>query len=188
MIRAVLWLSIAFFPISEIALTIVRHSHGTTARGADRGSMLVNWLAITLGIGLAIAAEWVRTARMGLPREMVAWLGFALIVCGLVIRWTAIFTLGRFFTVDVAVHDQHTVVQTGVYRFARHPSYTGMMLVFVGMGLAFYNWLSLVCLLLPISLAVGNRIRHEERTLAAALGAPYVEYCARTKRLIPWVF
>jgi len=187
MIRAVLWVSIAFFPISEIVLTIVRRS-GKNARGADRGSMLVNWLAIGLGVGLAIAAEWVRAARMDLPRELVAWLGLAFIICGLVIRWTAIFTLGRFFTVDVAIHDRHAVVQTGVYRFARHPSYTGMMLVFVGTGLAFYNWLSLLCLLLPITLAVANRIRHEERTLVAALGAPYIEYCARTKRLIPGVF
>jgi protein-S-isoprenylcysteine O-methyltransferase Ste14 len=186
--RAALWLAVLFFPVSELILAAARHSRGTTARAIDRGSLWINWAGITAGVGLAIASEWVRSARMALPVHLVVWLALACIVVGLAVRWTAIITLGRLFTVDVAIHDEHPVVQHGLYRFVRHPSYSGMMLAFVGVGLAFYNWLSLVALLVPVSLVVANRIRHEERTLLDTLGAPYAEYCARTKRLVPGVF
>jgi protein-S-isoprenylcysteine O-methyltransferase Ste14 len=49
----------------------------------------------------------------------------------------------------------------------------------------FANWLSLLVLMVPISLAVFNRIAKEERALLAALGPSYAAYCARTKRLFP---
>jgi len=57
--------------------------------------------------------------------------------------------------------------------------------VLLGLGVYSASWLSLVVLLVPITAAVVNRIVKEEAVLLAALGAPYAEYCARTKRLIP---
>jgi protein-S-isoprenylcysteine O-methyltransferase Ste14 len=112
-------------------------------------------------------------------------LALVLMAGGLTIRWSAILTLGRFFTVDVAIQPQQPVIQTGPYRFVRHPSYAGLLFSFVGLGVYFGSWLSLVVLLVPITAAVVNRILKEEAALLVALGAPYAEYCARTKRLIP---
>ena len=96
--------------------------------------------------------------------------------------------LGRYFTTDVAVQRQQPVIRTGPYRFVRHPSYAGALAAFVGIGVFMSDWLSIVCLLVPITLVFLNRIRVEERALLATLGAPYADYCARTKRLIPGVF
>ncbi len=70
----------------------------------------------------------------------------------------AILTLGRLFTVNVAIQADHSVVETGLYRFVRHPSYVGLLLTFVGLGVFFANWLSLFGLLVPIALAVLNRM------------------------------
>ena len=100
-------------------------------------------------------------------------------------RWIAILTLGRLFTVDVAIQANHAVVQSGLYRLVRHPSYSGLLLAFLGLGISFGNWMSILVLMVPIFLAVLNRVRKEEHALIAALGSEYVEYCSRTKRFIP---
>jgi protein-S-isoprenylcysteine O-methyltransferase len=109
-------------------------------------------------------------------------------VAGIALRWWAIIHLGRFFTVNVAIAADHRVVDDGPYRFVRHPSYTGALMSFVGLGLTTGNWLAAVVLVVPISVAFLRRITIEERVLAAALGEPYRAYAARTKRLVPFLY
>ena len=95
--------------------------------------------------------------------------------------------LGRFFTYDVAIHTGQTVVETGPYRFIRHPSYTGALLAVLGVGLAIGNWAGLVVLFGLMAVAYTYRIQVEETVLTEALGESYEEYKRRTKRLIPFV-
>jgi protein-S-isoprenylcysteine O-methyltransferase len=178
---------VALFPVSEIALAVFKRSHPASSATEDRGSMRALWSAITLGVVLAIACGWVTSARVHAPVHIMRLLALVLILAGLAVRWLAILTLGRFFTVDVAIQTDHRVVQAGPYRFVRHPSYSGLLLAFLGLGVFFGNWLSLVVLLVPITLAVVNRVVKEERLLLAALGASYAEYCAHTKRFIPGI-
>lgn len=74
-----------------------------------------------------------------------------------------------------------------MYRFVRHPSYAGLLLAFIGLGVFFANWLSIFGLLIPITFFVVRLVVREERALLTFLGAPYAAYCSRTKRFIPWV-
>jgi len=147
------------------------------------------------GLGLFVW-QWSRLARLvvgdapGGYRRLVqpaVWMGIGVVV-GLLLRWTAILTLGRFFTADVAIHEGQRVVSAGPYRNVRHPSCTGLMLAFLGLGVFFDSWLSVAGLMIPITVAVMHRIRHEESVLVGALGPAYSTYCARTKQLIPWVW
>jgi protein-S-isoprenylcysteine O-methyltransferase len=188
MIRLVLAAIVVLFPVSEGALAIVKRSRGRTAQSEDRGSMRILWLGVAFGVGLAIAAQWIPSARLPGPRNMIRILALVLLLGGLALRWAAILTLGRFFTTDIAVHEGHSVITAGPYRYVRHPSYAGLLLAFLGLGVFFGNWLSLVVLLIPIAFVVIHRIRIEESVLANALGPAYAVYCARTKRLIPGVF
>jgi len=87
----------------------------------------------------------------------------------------------------VAVHSDHSVVESGLYRFMRHPSYTGLLIVFLGFAVYLGNWVSLIALLVPITLGVAYRVAKEERALLDALGPAYASYCARTKRFIPGI-
>jgi protein-S-isoprenylcysteine O-methyltransferase Ste14 len=187
MVELALWIVVALFPTSEVVLAVVRRSRVERARSEDRGSWLVLWLSVAVGIGLAIAAQWVPSARLPGPAPVLRVLALVFLVGGLALRWVAIVTLGRLFTVDVAVHSSHAVVRSGPYRLVRHPAYTGLLLAFLGLGVFFANWLSIVALLVPIGLAVVNRVLKEERTLKEALGPEYTSYCARTKRFIPGV-
>jgi protein-S-isoprenylcysteine O-methyltransferase Ste14 len=109
-------------------------------------------------------------------------------VAGFAFRAWAIRELGRFFTVTVGLEEGHRVVDTGPYRFVRHPSYTGMQLFFVGLGIALDSWLSLAAaMLLPLA-GIVTRILYEEQTLRRELGEPYISYSSRTTRLIPGIW
>jgi protein-S-isoprenylcysteine O-methyltransferase Ste14 len=185
MLITILWVVVGFFPISEIALAIFKRSDSRSVQNEDRGSLRLLWLAIALGISCAIASQWVPSTGIQLPIGIIRAFAFAFLLSGLTIRWASILTLGRLFTVDVAIRQDHALVQHGLYRLVRHPSYSGLLLAFFGLGLVYANWLSLLGLMVPITLAVFNRIAKEERALLLALGPPYAAYCARTKRLFP---
>ncbi len=70
----------------------------------------------------------------------------------------------------------------------RHPSYTGILLIFVAMGLATRNWLGLGIIVLLPTAALLYRIHVEEAALTGAFGKEYAEYSQRTKRLIPGIY
>ena len=172
------------YMVSEIALRFSRRSGGG-AKPADRGSLAVLWLAIGLGIGLGIVATnliraaWFRLPPAGLAAAVVVF------AAALALRWWSILVLGKFFTVDVAISTDHRLIVRGPYRWVRHPSYTGMMLAFAAFAVTLQNWLSLACVLVPISLALAYRIRIEETALLGAFGDQYRHYTQTTKRLIP---
>lgn len=173
---------------SELALALFRRSrHTDGAKAADRGSIRLLWIVITLAITLAVSFSGYGPGRFPFPPSVVRATALAFLVGGLALRWWAVFTLGRFFTVDVAMHDDHALVDTGPFRFVRHPSYTGSLLAFFGFGLSLANALSLIVLMVPIVAVFWYRMLVEEAALRQALGTTYVAYCARTKRLIPGI-
>jgi protein-S-isoprenylcysteine O-methyltransferase len=105
-----------------------------------------------------------------------------------VVRWYAILSLGRFFTVNVAIAADHQLVDAGLYRWVRHPSYSGALLAFLGLGLCLDNWASLAALMLPVSVVFWWRMRIEEAALLEAFGERYRDYLRRTRRLIPFIY
>jgi protein-S-isoprenylcysteine O-methyltransferase Ste14 len=178
---------VAIFPASELSLSVFRRASTRTARVEDRGSLRLLWLVIAVSLCIAIALQWIPGFRLPLSSTHRRLLSLFLLSAGLVLRWAAILTLGHLFTVDVAIHSNHSLVQTGLYGLIRHPSYTGLLISFLGVGVFFGSWPSLLALVVPITFAVFNRIATEEQALLKALGAPYAAYCARTKRLLPGV-
>ena len=176
----------AFYACSEIILGIIRRS-GSADRSRDRSSLRLLWLAICVSItGSLIAANTFRFAGFR-SRELFI-VGLILFAAGIFIRWYSIIHLGRFFTVDVSIAAGHRIIDTGPYRYVRHPSYSGALLAFAGFGLCLGNWVSLPVLLVPITAAFLWRIQVEERVLNDALGDDYGRYAARTKRLIPAIY
>jgi len=139
------------------------------------------------GVGLAFAAAGVHDHLPG-PRWLPAVAGIAVMWAGFALRVWAVRTLGRFFRVEVTVDADQTLVDTGPYARLRHPSYTGLLVFYMGLGIALDSYLSVAAaVLLPLA-AVVNRIAHEERTLRRELGEAYEVYSSRTRRLIPRVW
>jgi protein-S-isoprenylcysteine O-methyltransferase Ste14 len=80
------------------------------------------------------------------------------------------------------------VVATGPYRWLRHPSYTGGLLICSGAGLMSANWAGVAAMtLLPLAVTVW-RIHTEEHALLTGLGERYRAYACDRKRLIPLIW
>jgi protein-S-isoprenylcysteine O-methyltransferase len=159
------------------------------ARVLDRGSLSLIWIVIGVSVfGAFYVSEAVPQAGFGALSTAASILGVVLFVSGLLLRWSAIVYLGRFFTVNVAIASDHQLIDSGPYRFIRHPSYTGALMAFLGLGLCIGNWLSLAILVVPILLVFLYRVRIEEAALLQGLGERYRGYMNRTKRLIPGIY
>jgi protein-S-isoprenylcysteine O-methyltransferase Ste14 len=172
---------------SEIALVLVKRSKPADSR-SDMSSIRVLWITIATSVTAGVLIGIRSFGHMYRPARVLAFIGLALMICGLAVRWVAIFSLKRSFTVDVAVSEGQTIIKSGIYRRVRHPAYSGSLLSFLGLGLCFSNWLSLLVIMIPISMAFLHRIRIEEEALSLAFGREYSDYCASTKRLIPGVY
>ena len=174
--------------VSEILLTLTRRSRSKTGAKQDRSTLGMIWLVIAVSVTAGVfVAQNFRAAA--LPHEQIfASAGVVPFVAGLMLRWWAIITLGRFFTVDVTIEKDHELVERGPFRLVRHPSYTGVLLAFVGLALTLRNWTALLVILMPIGAAFIHRMNVEEDALSRALGPRYAEYMKRTKRLVPFIY
>ena len=173
---------------SEIYIAIATRTRKGGGKRFDRGSMAVLWVTI---LGSISIGEWIGQAA---PHTMFGgahWLRIAAIVIlilGLVVRWTAILSLGKAFSANVAIRDSQTVYRKGLYRFVRHPSYSGLLLIFAAVALHERNWLAAAVVVIPTTAALLYRIHVEEAALIEGFGAEYVAYSSTTKRLIPGVY
>jgi protein-S-isoprenylcysteine O-methyltransferase len=176
------------YGVSEAGLVLLKRSRDDSV-DADDATLRTLWITILLAVtaGLLVPQR-VPAATMGSIVRTMFWAGCALFGLGLILRWYSIIHLGRFFTVNVAIHSGHEIIDTGPYRYIRHPSYTGALLAFLGLALTLTNWMSLAVIVLPVVWAFSRRISIEETALASALGSPYTNYMRRTKRLVPFVY
>jgi protein-S-isoprenylcysteine O-methyltransferase Ste14 len=183
----VFWGLVALFALGEYVVRFRSRLNRSGTR-SERWSLLVVIVTVAggLGAGLVLAQRHEATITSG--RWPLFVVGLALMGAGIVIRHWATITLGRFFTVDVRVQPGQTVVESGPYRWVRHPSYAGMVVFFVGVGLALSDWASLATLALLPTAGLIVRIRSEERALLDGLGEPYHGFAATRRRLFPGVW
>jgi protein-S-isoprenylcysteine O-methyltransferase Ste14 len=182
------WTLFGLFVLSEYVMRFRTRLHRKGKR-VERWSLLVVVAAVVAGVlgGLELA-DWHVASIGGAARWPLFVVGLTLMATGIFVRQWAIFVLGRFFTVDVRVHPNQTVVESGPYRWVRHPSYSGLVVFFVGVGLAVSNWASLIVLALVPTVGLLVRIRSEERALIAGLGEEYRRYAATHRRLFPGIW
>lgn len=173
--------------LSEILLNRVFRARDKGAEDYDKNSLRLIWITILGSIFLGVFC----TIYIDVPIVRAPWLNYAgllIIMAGMILRFVAIRTLGRFFTVDLSVREGYTLVNTGLYKYIRHPSYSGSLLSFLGFPFSLNNWISLVVIFVPVLLVFLYRIRLEERMLVKQLGPEYEAYQKTTKRLIPWIY
>lgn len=172
----------------ETLLGILTRTRRGGGEVKDRGSLMIIWATILVSI---FAGE---TIRSKMPSNMFGgarWLvvvAIFVMLAGIALRATAILSLGKAFSPNVAIRTNQKIYRGGLYRFLRHPAYTGSLLAFLGLGIEARNWLSCLVLVAPITVAFLYRIQIEEAALNEAFGAEYAEYSRQTKRLIPGIY
>jgi protein-S-isoprenylcysteine O-methyltransferase len=181
------YLGLLYFA-SEFVLGLVKRSKGGSSSPADRGSIRLLWVVIPVCMFLGFQFEFGWREAGWPPQPWINAAGIAVTLVGLAFRWYAIIYLGRFFTVNVAIAHDHQLIDSGPYRWLRHPSYTGALLAFLGLALCTQNWASLAVIMLGTTAAFGYRIHVEEAALAGAFGERYREYMRRTWRLVPGLY
>lgn len=179
-------LTLAGWAVFELGLRVRESVQSKGGTGQDRATRILIAAAIGGAIALSlVTAKAVPSLRIPGPYRaaglIVMWLGLA-------IRVWAVAALGRAFRTTVEVDPDQGIVSSGPYRWVRHPSYTDLLLIMAGLGLAAGNWLALAsCVALPLA-AVLWRIHVEEAELTRVLGQPYRDYREKTGGLIPGVW
>jgi protein-S-isoprenylcysteine O-methyltransferase Ste14 len=96
--------------------------------------------------------------------------------------------LGRNWSAKLEVREAHVLVTTGIYRSLRHPMYAGYWLWMISQALLLANWAAGLAGILVFGLHFFLRIGHEEEMLRERFGDDYLEYVARTSRIIPGLY
>ena len=102
------------------------------------------------------------------------------------IRWSAIRALGKFWSLNVEIREQHEFVKSGPFRWMRHPAYFSMILELLCIGLilnAKYSFLLGAALFVP---ALFLRVKIEEHSMVEKFGSAYRSYQQQVPALIPY--
>src|SRR4029077_5588899 len=175
--------SVGIWVLGELAFR-VRNRGGVSSFEWTLAAVAVS-LGLGVGVGFLAASHHAAPLPGGWAPVIV---GEMIFLAGLALRFWAILTLGRFFKVTISIQQGHRVVRSGPYRVLRHPSYSGLLLILLGLGLMLGTWPGLAALIVLSLVGVLIRIRVEESALIEALGQEYVSYAAETRRRIPGVW
>jgi protein-S-isoprenylcysteine O-methyltransferase Ste14 len=173
-----------FWFLSEIYINIARRSSKMVSDSFDHNSLNIIWFAIILSTALGVYIAI--TFPMFNETKYLA--GEMLIIAGLILRFFAMFALKKFFTSNISIHHEHKLKTDGIYGLIRHPSYTGSLLSFLGLGFALGNWISILVIFIPVLLAFLHRINLEEQVLVKNFKDEYIQYQKRTRKLIPFIY
>jgi protein-S-isoprenylcysteine O-methyltransferase Ste14 len=180
--------SVAVWCAMEVVLVVRDLVRRKAGGGHDRGTRAI--VALSLGAAIALGSLLRRSVpSLDTPApDVFGVAGLVVLWAGLLLRVWAVWALGGAFSTYVQVDADQAVVTRGPYRWVRHPSYTGLLLIAVGIGLGARNWLSLLVAVLVPALGLLPRIAVEEAELTRVLGERYRDYQKATRRLVPGVW
>lgn len=128
--------------------------------------------------------------RGGYVSPSFSWISYAIGVLVAIVsfklRWAAIAALGRFWSLHVEIRENHEFVQSGPFRFVRHPTYFSMLLETASFGLICSAWWMLLVILPIFILSLILRLRLEEPAMVDKFGDAYREYQKRVPMLLPY--
>lgn len=180
-----IWL--AFTPVLLYLLSEGTRKRPQGEQKKDRSSTLGLAAALAIMTILPSMILWNQWRPSFSPHPLF-YIGITLGIIGAWFRVLAMRTLGRFFSRNIGIQSRHQVVDTGCYRFIRHPGYLGTLGTFFGFALSTASWLAVAGNLFCFFIAYTYRMRVEEKALVLFFGSAYQEYQARTWKLIPYVY
>lgn len=157
-----------------------KHQH------SDKWTTLLILAMASLGL-ISSILEWAifRNPLSIWEVNRISMIGLGFILMGLSIRILAIWSLGSSFSATVQIKEKQALITSGLYKYLRHPSYTGAWCMLMGYGLFLNAILGTLLMGIGLFFAYQKRIKTEELTLVDAFGKRYQEYQSRTFRMIP---
>jgi protein-S-isoprenylcysteine O-methyltransferase Ste14 len=127
------------------------------------------------GIGTFSSLDWLRYLGLGI-----------FVVSFVIMNWAEI-ALGKYFSIQVTVQEDHRLLTNGVFAYIRNPRYLGIILNNIGISLIFRSWLALV-LTVALTAVLIWRIHDEEALMSAEFGESWAAYRSHTWRLLPFIY
>jgi protein-S-isoprenylcysteine O-methyltransferase Ste14 len=138
-----------------------------------------------LGIAVQLAdPAWMAWSRLRLPIGLRC-LGAALGLGAVALAEWVFRSLGRGFSMSIAIRDRQALVRHGPYRWVRHPLYTAFFLIWVAFSLLSANWFIAATGIGGYAFGMIVRTPREEALLTQAFGEAYTEYMRETGRYLP---
>jgi protein-S-isoprenylcysteine O-methyltransferase Ste14 len=183
------WLVFLWARASERRALAGRNAGAAPGSDFDKGS----WLIISQGWRLLRAAALLAALLTppwldGGARYALFGAGLACMIGGALLRQHCFRMLGEQFTYRVQVNPNGGIVRRGIYRWVRHPSYTGGMVYNLGIALALTNWISTALVVAGMLVMYLYRVHVEEQALLQVHSDDYGDYMRRTKRFVPFVY
>jgi protein-S-isoprenylcysteine O-methyltransferase Ste14 len=183
----------AVFVLSEVYPIIKGSIRNQTSKGEESKYLrrqhvlvilvLLFWGAILFLLPLADR----RSIGVMMVSQEIRWLGLVLFGIGLATIARARGTLGRMYSLEVTIQKSHQLISNGLYRYIRHPIYSGVIIQALGFALVFRSWIGLAAMI-PVVAFFLLRIKDEEAVLQKEFGPQWKAYCERSWRLIPYLY
>ncbi len=172
--------------------SIVKHAKQSPDTNSKNTFTILVTSIFVIGLGILFTMflfciEIVRGFRLFQNAAAIS-IGAVMIVTGVVSTfWFRFKYLGRFWRSNVEVQKDHEIVETGPYRYIRHPLYAMSLFTYTGISIAFAVWWIWIACGATIAGYIAV-ILYEDDFLTRSLPG-YVEYKNRTRyRMIPGVW
>ena len=189
-----LWFYESFFPVVWIAFLVYWEIKATHTKAIQRLESAASRILRTFIFLIAIVI--LSTTRLPLPWLYLQlwpvgllpfWLGAAVTVGGLLFAVWAREHLGRNWSSQVSIKQDHELITTGPYAVVRHPIYTGILAGFLGLAIALSEVRGFVVFVL-FFLVFWAKLSKEEQWMRSQFGETYAKYVHRTAALVPYLF
>ncbi len=171
-------------------LSTIVHTQGAQLQIVSAADRMHARLALLTGL-LILWIFWAGVCEHAIRAEHTFTLsraaGAALMMLGATLRFAAVRALGRQFVTEITVRDGQRLVRTGLYRYVRHPSETGLLAVTLGACMLLGSWTGAALWAAALVPVVLWRLHLEDRQLDAAFTAAFRSYRRDVKRFIPFV-
>ena len=144
---------------------------------------VVAWLLVAIQFGLLAVMVFYPRDQAWVPTDIMRTIGLVFMAAGVGVGlWSAIY-LGRGLTPSPLPNGSVDLVTRGPYRFVRHPMYTAVVLLGIGMAIRSGSWIvTLALVALVVLFAIKSR--WEELHLSNSFPG-YGHYVASTGRFVP---
>lgn len=179
-----------FLLVSEIFIFFYTHSKQKKTVKIDTSDLGTKWLLYLNFVFCLIVSFWCVSQKapfyirkLMLPAYFEK-IGMLIMVFGICIRIKAVLTLKKAFTLTVQISKEQHLVTDGMYKFVRHPAYTGSILSLLGLSIILKNLFAILIVLICSLVCYKIRINVEE----AILQTYFKKYKKNTYKLFPYIF
>ncbi|OHT07280.1 hypothetical protein TRFO_24620 [Tritrichomonas foetus] len=189
---------LTYFQLSFLLIVIVgyhvaeyllaKHFHPDTTTASSFLITTEYLIAFTVGLVEFLIERYFWASKSD-SSSLTIWVGIAMVIVGLYIRFSSIITAGKSFThlVQYRKRAEHKLITHGIYKYIRHPGYFGFFVFAVGTQIMLKNFFSVIGFICVLWYFFYDRIKDEEEALVEFFGREYIEYRERTPTWIPFI-